>query len=64
MFLLRKSFGFSRPRFKRLRPLRWMDVSIHFDPDDVAPCIEAMLTHDLGEQRGSNVYCSTDEDSA
>jgi hypothetical protein len=35
--------------------------NVHFDPDDLAPYTVKMLTHDLGEERGSNVYRSTDE---
>ena len=35
--------------------------NVSFDPDDLAPYTVEMLTHDLGEERGSNVYRSTDE---
>jgi hypothetical protein len=35
--------------------------NVKFDPDDLAPYTSDMLTHDLGEERGSNVYRSTDE---
>ena len=35
--------------------------NVKFDPDDLAPYTLDMLTHDLGEERGSNVYRSTDE---
>ena len=35
--------------------------NVKFDPDDLAPYTAEMLTHDLGEERGSNVYRSTDE---
>lgn len=62
MYLLRKSFGFSRTEFKPLVALA-LDGCIYFDPDDLVPYKEAMLTRDLGEEPGSNVYCSTDEGS-
>ena len=35
--------------------------NVRFDPDDLAPYTIDMLTHDLGEERGSNVYRSRDE---
>jgi hypothetical protein len=35
--------------------------NVKFDPDDLAPYTIDMLTHDLGEERGSNVYRSTDQ---
>jgi hypothetical protein len=35
--------------------------NVQFDPDDLAPYTAEMLTHDLGEERGTNVYRSTDE---
>jgi hypothetical protein len=35
--------------------------NVQFDPDDFAPYTAEMLTHDLGEERGTNVYRSTDE---
>ena len=35
--------------------------NVKFDPDELAPYTVDMLTHDLGEERGSNVYRSTDE---
>ena len=34
--------------------------NVKFDPDDLAPYTVEMLIHDLGEERGSNVYRSTD----
>lgn len=34
--------------------------NVKFDPDELAPYTIDMLTHDLGEERGSNVYRSTD----
>lgn len=35
--------------------------NVKFDPDDLAPYTVEMLIHDLGEERGSNVYRSTDQ---
>ena len=35
--------------------------NVRFAPDDLAPYTVDMLTHDLGEERGSNVYRSRDE---
>ena len=35
--------------------------NVKFDPEDLAPYTIDMLTHDLGEERGSNVYRSTDQ---
>jgi len=35
--------------------------NVKFDPQELAPYTIDMLTHDLGEERGSNVYRSTDE---
>ena len=35
--------------------------NVSFDPDELAPYTVEMLTHDLGEERGSNVFRSTDE---
>lgn len=34
--------------------------NVRFDPDELAPYTIDMLTHDLGEERGSNVYRSRD----
>lgn len=34
--------------------------NVKFDPNDLAPYTIKMLTHDLGEERGSNVYRSRD----
>ncbi len=34
--------------------------NVKFDPDDLAPYTTNMLTHNLGEERGSNVYRSRD----
>ena len=35
--------------------------NVKFDPEDLEPYTAEMLTHDLGEERGSNVYRSTDQ---
>ncbi len=35
--------------------------NVKFDADELAPYTTEMLTHDLGEERGSNVYRSTDQ---
>ncbi len=35
--------------------------NVKFDPDELAPYTIDMLTHDLGDERGSNVYRSTNE---
>lgn len=35
--------------------------NVKFDPKDLAPYTTEMLTHDLGEERGSNVYRSRDQ---
>ena len=35
--------------------------NIRLDGDDLAPYTKQMLEHDLGEERGSNVYRSTDQ---
>jgi len=35
--------------------------NVKFDAQELAPYTTAMLTHDLGEERGSNVYRSTDQ---
>lgn len=35
--------------------------NVRFDPEELAPYTINMLTHDLGEERGSNVYRSRDD---
>jgi len=35
--------------------------NINFDPEELKPYTNEMLAHDLGPQRGSNVYRSTDQ---
>lgn len=35
--------------------------NVKFDPQELAPYTVDMLTHDLGDERGSNVYRSADE---
>ena len=35
--------------------------NIKFDPEELAPYTNEMLAHDLGEERGSNVYRSPDQ---
>ena len=32
-----------------------------FNADKIAPYLNEILTHDLGDERGSNVYRSTDQ---